>query len=120
MGGKGEKECFVTVMGGATIEPWVVGPAMEKHTLMFSSGHQRLTHGAKCNPREIGAVHSGLAKKWSDLRYFTLNRLQKEFKAKTCNRLTVAGYGTGGALARCSCWIWYTLCLRTWKRSPTR
>ena len=55
--------------------------------------------GAKYNPREIGAVHSGLAKKWSDLRYFTLNRLQKEFKAKTCNRLTVAGYGTGGALA---------------------
>jgi hypothetical protein len=55
--------------------------------------------GAKHNPREIGAVHSGLAKKWADIRYLTLNRIQKEFKAQTCTRLTVSGYGTGGALA---------------------
>lgn len=96
---KAGKECFVTVMGAPTIEQWMVGPQMDKRTLMFSAGHEQCAYGAKYNSREIGAVHSGLAEKWASIRRGTLKGIQKAFKSKTCKTLTVAGFGTGGALA---------------------
>ena len=42
---KAGKECFVTVMGAPTIEQWVVGPKMDKRTLMFSAGHEQCAYG---------------------------------------------------------------------------
>jgi len=94
-----QKRCEVAFMGSTLVEDWVAGPKMAKQALFLSAGHQKLKHGAKYNPREIGPVHAGLARKWNDIRYDVMGKIQESFKQQHCKSLVLMGFGTGGSLA---------------------